>query len=130
MKSKWITITAAQVKTLNATPIELVAAPGSGKGLVFKGAKIRKSAGTAYDGIAAGEDLAICYTNISGVQVGGQECTGFMDQTTTMANEIKPIVANLKVTPNAALVIVMLTGEIATGNATLKIQVEYDVINI
>ena len=129
MKSKWITVTAAEIKALNATAKQLVAAPGAGKGLVFKGAKIRKSAGTAYDGIAAGEDLAICYTNISGVQVGGQECTGFMDQITTMANEIKPIVANLKVTPNAALVIGMLTGEIATGNATLKVQVEYDIIS-
>ena len=44
MKSKWITITAAQILALNATAISLVSAPGTGKGLVFKGAKIRKQA--------------------------------------------------------------------------------------
>lgn len=124
------TLTAAQIKALNATPIELVAAPGDDKALIFKGALITKSAGTAYDGIAAGEDLAIKYENGSGTQVAQAECTGFMDSATKEITYLLPTANFVKVAENKALVAHMLTGEIATGTCTLTFDVEYDVINV
>lgn len=129
---KTIDVTSAEILALYTTAKELVAAPGAGKAVKFIEAKLTFTAGsTAYDGIAAGEDLAICYTNISGVQVGNQEATGFLDAASgEVVNIVRPNVSPLKITPNAALVLGMLTGNIATGNGTLKVDLVYDIIAV
>jgi hypothetical protein len=126
-------VTSAALLALNATPVEIVPAPGAGFALIFVGALIRKSAGTAYDGIAAGEDLSVKYTDESGLEVAQCETTGFLDQAT---NQIRWVAAraaatgNSAITPveNAALVLHMLTGEIATGDSDLEIEVHYRVV--
>ncbi len=116
------TITTAQLLALNATPQELVAAPGANIALIFAGALIRKPAGTAYAGIAAGEDLSFKYTNAAGAEVGQVETVGFLDST---ANQLRWGEANkTSLTPvaNAALVLHLLVGEIITGNSDLIVR--------
>lgn len=128
-----VTIATAAVKTLNATPVELVPAPGAGYANVLIGAlAFLDYNSAAYDGIAAGEDLAIKYTNGSGQQVAAFEATGFLDQT---ADQIRYVDATVQTTTagqtiveNAALVAHMLTGEIATGNSPVKIRCYYRVV--
>lgn len=128
-----ITITSAQLLALNATPQQVVAAPGVNKAIVFEGAVLYKPAGTAYGGIAAGEDLSIKYTNAAGAEVGQCEATGFLDQATAQVRYARAETAasgNSAITPvaNAALVLHMLTGEITTGDSPLKLRVYYTVV--
>lgn len=128
-----VTITTAQLLALNATPIQIVAAPGANKALIFDGLTIRKPAGTAYAGIAAGEDLAVNYTDGSGLEVGQCETTGFLDST---ADQVRYVRAHRsasgasQITPvvNAILVLQLLVGEIITGDSDLNLQVFYRVV--
>lgn len=129
-----VVVTSAQLLALFATPQTIVPAPGANKANVFVGALIRKASGTAYAGIAAGEDLSVKYTDASGVEVAQCEATGFLDQTTNQIRWVRPQTAasgNSSITPiaNSPLVLHMLTGEIITGNSDLEIEVHYRVVN-
>jgi len=128
-----VVITSAELLALNATPIELVPAPGANKYLEFCGAIVQKPAGTAYAAIAEGDDIAIKYTDDSGLDVGVCEATGFLDQTTAQVRHVLPqtgalaagTVSDFTPAVNAALVAHMLTGEITTGDSDLNLRVFY-----
>lgn len=131
-----VTVTSAQLLALFATPQTIVAAPGAGLALVVNRVAIYKPAGTAYAGIAAGEDLVLKYTNASGVQVCGViETTGFLDQTTAQTAVAFPVsstgatAGSYLLTTNAALVLHLLVGEITTGDQPLYVRVWYDVLS-
>ena len=131
-----VTITTGQLLALNATPIEVVAAPGPNKAVIFEGAVLHKPAGTAYAAIAAGEDLSFKYTNGSGLEVAVVETTGFLDQATAQTRYARPQTGAIaagtvsSVTPvaNAALVLQLLVGEITTGDSALIVRVFYRVV--
>lgn len=128
-------VTSAQVLALNATPIQIIAAPGVGYSIIVNKVVIRHGTGTAYAGIAAGEDLVLKYTNGSGAQCSSViETTGFLDQATTQiryANGPASTGSNVgDVTPvaNAAVVLHLLNGEITTGTFDLLVLVDYNII--
>lgn len=125
-----VTIATAEVLALNATPIELVAAPGAGLALIYQGAQFFLDyATTAYDGVASGEDLSVKYTNASGAEVAQIETTGFIDQGADELRYSFPIsTAAIEPVANAALVLHLLVGEIATGDSPLKARVYYKVV--
>lgn len=124
-----VTVTTGQLLALNATPKTLVAAPGAGKLLMFHRALLFLDYNSAaYDGIAAGEDLSFKYTNGSGAQVASVEATGFLDATADALRIAQPDVAAPTPVANAALVLHMLTGEIATGNSPLIVRTFYSVL--
>jgi hypothetical protein len=125
-----VTLTSAQILALNATPITLLDAPGADKAWIVKSVTAIKPAGTAYAGIAAGEDLTLRYTNGSGAIASGFELTGFLDQTTKQVRHAYPQSAvgtvDPEITPveNAAIVAHILTGEIITGDTDLILRIE------
>ncbi len=129
-------VTSAQLLALNATAIQVVPAPTvTGDALVFRKAVIYKPAGTAYAGIAAGEDLVFKYTNAAGAQVSSViETTGFLDQATAqtryvgMPGSVTTTAADVNPVANAAIMLHLLTGEITTGTSPLNVRVWYDVI--
>lgn len=131
-----VTIPSASVLTLNATPVTLVAAPGSGKALIFEGATMYLAYNSAaYAGIAVGEDIAIKYTGSAGLQVAGCETTGFLDQTSSQLRYVygfraaaAATVSDVTPVANAPLVAHMLLGEVTTGNSPLYVKVFYRVI--
>lgn len=131
-----VLVSSASVLALNATPVTLVPAPGStAMALIFEGAMIHKPAGTAYAGIAAGEDLSIRYTDGSGTQAGNAETTGFLDQASAQSRYMRAWTAasaasDITPTVNAALVLHMLSGEITTGNSALHIRIFYRIVPV
>ena len=136
-KSVVVTVTAAQMLALNATPIELVPAPGKGKAIVFKGAQLHLDfESAAYAGIAVGEDLAIKYTDAAGDQVAEIETTGFLDATADAyrwaypATALAATISESTPVEDAALVAHMLVGEVTTGDSPLHIKVFYRVVDL
>jgi len=128
-----VLISAAEVLALNAAPKTVVPAPGANLALVFEGAVIHKPAGTAYGGVALGEDLSVKYTNGAGAEVAQCETTGFLDQATAQTRQVRPhtaatLASDKTPTANAPLVMQMLAGEITTGDSPLHVRVFYRVI--
>jgi len=128
-----VTVTTGQLLALNAVPKELVAAPGAGKLLVLEGAQRLwlDFNSAAYDGIAAGEDLAIKYENAAGPIAAQVEATGFLDGGADEHRVVYPLAdAAKEFLANKALVLHMLVGEIATGDSPLKVRVRYRSVDL
>lgn len=127
------TITSTQLLALSATPQTVLAAPGTGRANIFEGAVLYKPAGTAYAGIASGEDLSFKYTNGSGLEVAVCETTGFLDQTTAQTRYVRPqtgaltpgTVSDIVPVANAVITLGLLSGEITTGDSKLYVRVYY-----
>ena len=122
------TLTSAQILALNATPISVISAPGAGFANIIKRVYATKAAGTAYAGIAAGEDIAFKYTNSSGDIAAQLEMTGFADS----ASATQSLAVGIDCLPvaNAAIVAHMLSGEITTGDSDFKLRIEYETVAI
>ena len=123
-----VDITSAQLLALNATPVTLMAAPGAGLAIVIDRVEAYKAAGTAYDGIASGEDLTLKYTDASGAVCATIETTGFLDQATAQLRAYRALTTELVPVANAAIVAHLLTGEIATGDSDVSLRITYRVI--
>lgn len=131
-------ITSAQLLALNATPIEVIPAPGTGWMNLVTNWTVIKPAGTAYAGVASGEDLALKYTNGSGaIAATVIESTNFLDQSTAQTRSANVLAGNgaaastpgdLTPVTNAAIVAQLLSGEITTGTSPLYIYATYNVI--
>lgn len=131
---EWIarkSVTAAQLRALAATQIELVPAPGSGKVLEFVSAHLWLDFGAVAHNAPsnAGDDLAIRYTDGSGQIVASQEATGFINASADAHRFLKagaaPAATVTDVVPvsNAALVLdnVGIAEFGGTGDSPLKI---------
>lgn len=123
------TIATADVKTLNATPVALIAAPAAGKFHVVDHVELFMDfATTAYDGVAAGEDLSLAYETAG--EISRLETTGFLDQGDDQRRLLKvgspagaPASGPLGVAE--AVQLSMLVGEIATGDSPIKWKIYY-----
>lgn len=123
-----VTLSSAEVLALNATPITVLAAPAAGFANIIKRVTATKAAGTAYAGVAVGEDIAIRYTNASGSIAATLEATGFLDSTSaTISHAVGgaclPVAA-------AAIVAHMTTGEVTTGDSPVKLRIVYETVPV
>lgn len=128
-------ITAAELLALNATPITVVAAPGTGQALLFDHAIIDYDfVSAACTGVAAGEDLVFKYTGSAGEEVSSHvETTGMIDQANDELRAVNGVggdgaVSDTTPVANAVLVLHLLVGEVATCDSPLDVRVYYSVI--
>lgn len=123
-----VSIAAAAVATLRATPVSLVAAPGAGKVIEFISAILILDY-TAPGYTETDDNLAVKYTNGSGVAVSETiEMTGFIDLTADAMIQTQAIKDAL-LTANAALVLHNTgSGEFGnSGGSALRVKVAYRV---
>jgi len=128
IKTAHVTLTSAQILALNATPISVLAAPGSGLCNLIRRIYATKAAGTAYAGIAAGEDIEFRYTNSSGSRAAILEMTGFADSAS--ATQGLAVSEVCQPVANADIVAFMASGEITTGNSRFKLVIEYQTVAV
>jgi len=132
-----VSITSAEVKALETTQITLVAAQGANTLIKFMGATLKLAYGGTNAFTEAGDNLAIKYTDDSGVAVSQTiETTGFIDQTADTYTNAEPAIDAIVAASageNAPLVLDNLGSAIA-GNAandnTLEVRVFYQVMSI
>lgn len=124
-----VTISTTELLALNVTPKTIVAAPASGYCIVPVGAVLFLDYNSAaYDGIAAGEDLAFKWTDKNGAELFQVETTGFLDQGSDQLRYAQPTTALVTPVAAAAVVLHLLTAEIATGDSPLKIRFYYRIV--
>ena len=120
------------VRTLRATPVTILAAPGIGHAYILRNAQVMMKYGTAaYDSVGASDDLTFKYTDGSGATLITIETVGFLDQTTDQLRYASSNFATA-ITPvdNAPIVAYFLTGEIygAAGDSDLYVQLGYSIV--
>lgn len=87
-----VTLSNSEIKNCRATPVELVAAPGAGSAHLFMGAMLKLNYGGTNAFTETSDNLAIKYTDGSGVAVSDTiETTGFIDQTADTITNAVPI---------------------------------------
>lgn len=127
-----VSIAAAAIATLRATPVTLVAAPGAGKVLEFVSAILLLDY-TAPGFTETADNLAVRFENGSGALVSQAiECTGFIDQTadteTVALPKIDPIAAKTGCENKALVLHNTGDGEFAgSGGSALRVKVAYRV---
>jgi hypothetical protein len=85
------TLTTSQVNNLRATPISLVAAPGAGYWLDFRGVTLSYNYTTTAFTVAGDEDLIIRYDGGAGSDLTASiESAGFLDQTNDEVRYLPP----------------------------------------
>ena len=137
------TLTATQVRKLNATPVEVIAAPGSGLSIAVDSVQLHFDyGGTVYDNVGAGEDIACLYVtdgsraqvedcdNLSCVVGGGTaDDYGLMSSGTFAGSAFE-------LNDNDAVELFILSGEWATtdddsdGNSPIHYLIRYRVVTL
>ncbi len=124
------TIAAAQVRTLNASPVTMVAAPGAGKYIEVERIHWWLDYGTAaYDAAASGDTLEAKYTNGSGAAVVDAVAGNAIGSASADYHTVVRAVPEVVPVVNAAIVAHINTGEwyVAAGDSALKYEISYRV---
>ena len=130
-----VSVSSAQILTLLGSPRVLIPAPGVGLAIIVTDWAISFDWNSvAYTGIDAAENLELRYTDTAGVLINTVETIGLLDATAdkliymnanhalmTSAGSIEP-------TPNAAVVLTIASGNVTTGNSTMRVRVWYKIV--
>jgi len=121
-----ISLSAAQIKTLNSVPVDAVAAPGAGKAIEVVSASIAFTwVGVAFD--HAFPQCGLKTDTAAGNQADGGDFTltaSYFTRFTIFATNDTSVVANkkLQITANA--------DSAAVGDSTAKIYIQYRILNV
>ncbi len=121
----------AAVRTLNATPVEVIPAPGAGKYIeIISATYWFKYTAPAFDGVGASDNLVLKYTDASGAELTAVVAgVGFGDATA----DKQALRTGIDFAPvaNAPVVAHIKTGEwyAAAGGGAVSIEVEYRIRN-
>jgi hypothetical protein len=127
LRSVDVTIAAAAMDTLAATPVELVAAPGANKAVIVVGVALRKLAG-AYGSVGAGDDMTVKIENAAGATLATVETAGFLDDAGEQFRWVQPT-TTAAITPVANKAIVAsIGGDIDAAGGAVHARVYYRVV--
>ncbi len=125
-----VVISSAEILALSVTPKTLIAAPGSGKAILFYGAIFFYDYNSiAYASVGGSDDITLRYTDGSGAIVGTLETVGFLDQTADKYAVLVPAAGSVILPVNAALV-ASLGGAVTTGNSPVAVRLLYDIVDL
>lgn len=123
------TISNAEVRTLNATPVTVVLAPGASKYIAVERIHVQYVYATAaFDSVGASDDLEFRYTDASGAKVATNvETVGMLDQTADKYADTRGI--DCIPVANAPIVAHIATGEVygAAGGGSLIVTTYYSI---
>jgi hypothetical protein len=123
------TLTAAQVKALNTTPIAIVTAGGANT--IIKVDSIVAVLDYGTTAFTGGNALEFRYTNGSGVKVASDLASGtFLNLTADAFGIAGAVEAQVIAAANAAVVVSVPTADPAAGDSTLDIHVYYRVVSV
>ena len=128
LRSVQVPLTSAQILALNATPVELVPAPGAGKIISVEEIVLKMiRTATAY---ANGGALEFRYTNASGAKVTADIAASVVTTggAGTEYNLVKGVVTSLTPVANAAVVVDNATAAFITGTGTAVVTVRYRIV--
>jgi hypothetical protein len=129
---RMVTVSSAQLLTLNTAPVTIVPSPGPGFAINVNGVVIEALRGSvAYTGggavgpVYAGATGTFLTTN----QMAATDVTGAAGQTTRVLTAAAPA-GGTALTPNTAVQLFAGTGNFAAGNGTMKVHVDYNLIPV
>jgi len=125
LQYKDTSVTAAQMDTLNATPVSLVPAPGSGKMIEFLGQAVYNDFVTPAFELGSGT-VDVRYENSSG-GLAGQMTNAFIESAADAYFRVAPLACVALV--NKALVL-YASADITAGGGNLKIRTYYRIVTI
>lgn len=119
-----VVLTPAQILALNATPVTVIRVRDEYEMILPFAMAMYKPAGTAYAGIAGGEDFAL--ETSAGTDLLTMETTGFLDQTTeqyrvSTVGAVTAVAANM----GKDLQISIASGEITTGDSPVTVTIAF-----
>ena len=129
-----VEIVTAEVLALRGTAIEMVAAPGALKAVIVDHVEVWLDFNTVGYVAAAGEDLSFRYTDNAGIEVcapfdGALFGAAVADTFGYSPGVITDAAQGFIPTVNAAVVATMNTGEIATGNSPIFVNLYYRIVD-
>ena len=134
------TISSAEILALNATPKELIAAPGAGKLIVIDEVELFLDYGAAQYAADAGEDFTIQYaTSDTAIVSVDNDSEGFLLAAASANRLVKPSLYSGDGSAalfdpddgdNEAIEAQILVGEWATGDSDIKYSIKYHVVTL
>jgi hypothetical protein len=130
-----VTLTSAQIKALHGTPIQIIAAPGVGKGIIIVNSTAKFTYGGSNVFVAAAGQAISTYYNNGANNINSQIPNGSLVGTNTTFSTNVPAVFNNVVSgviDNVNVVAINHTATEITGNAandnTIDIQIAYYIV--
>jgi hypothetical protein len=121
-------VSSAEILALNTTPIELVAAPGSGKVVKIQSIVANLTFGTA--AFATNTNLQIITSGASVAQYELDMLGATVSTIRQMKDNTTSNVAHTQLLDNTAVNVMAETGDPTTGDGTVTIYATYDIITL
>jgi len=122
--STTITVTAAEMDTLNATPKVILAAPGAGKAILVESVEVQVVVGVTPFELGSGV-LEVRYTDGSGAKASADIPNATVESATNAS--YRAVAASCAPVANAAIVL-CASSDVTAGDGSVKIRLKYRVI--